>query len=129
MTKIKSETYRKRGASGCASSETSDPAQAHERLAGLPRLLPIHVKFGDPVVVLFGVDEHLLQRPSALVFRSRDVGVPEIPRIRIQADPLVLHVVGFQYLLQAFGRPGLAVRILWRREVAQSLIEVRVDQA
>ena len=108
-------SWRSRSAEVIPSGQAAQPHQAQHRLGGLARAGEVHFEFGHPVVVSLRVHQHLLDPPGALAFGGEHVGVAEVAGFRVQADVLVLGVVGVQRCLEAPGSPRLRRRALLRR--------------
>ena len=78
-------------------------SQQEKRLVCCARFRQIHLELRDPIVVLLGVNQHLLHAPGFFVLRRHDVSVTRIARVRVKANSLVFGVIGVQRLGEAFG--------------------------
>src|SRR5437879_2057930 len=97
---------------GSRPNEAADPTQGPHWLRALAGLSQIHFEFGDPVVVLLGIDQHLLHSPGAFVLGRRDIRVAQIARVRVETNLLVLIMVSVPNLPQALRRPWLTFGVL-----------------
>ena len=70
-------------------SKRAQIRQADHRSQCRPRGGDVHAELSHPIVVAFGIDEHLLNAPGALVFGRENISMADVAGFGIEEEMFV----------------------------------------